>query len=167
MPAPKVTPDGWVVSDPNDFYFLTAHEPPRPNAVWRQLWTDARSWKPLAMWGVGGGLIAAAIFTEWWVLIGAGVGVFYFWFRLFWHAVPYLRNSTVLEGAIEHDLRPHPIFGNTSTAIATTPDGREIPVFFYTEHVTELFQQTRTVEVVFLYDPDSQYCMVLGARART
>ncbi len=168
MPAPKVTPDGWVVSDPNEFYFITSHEPPRPNVVWRLLWADARGWKTLALWALAAGLIAAAVVTEWWVLVAPGVGVLYFWFQLFWRAVPNLRDTPVLTGIIEDDLRPHPlpILGNLSTAIATTPDGREIPVVFYTEHVTELFKQGRMVEVVFLYDPSSQYNLVYGVRAR-
>lgn len=167
MPAPKVTPDGWVVDDPNDFYFFTAHEPPRPNAVWRQLWADARGWKPLAMWAAGGGLIAAAIFTGWWTLAGPGVIVLYVWLRFFLHTLPYLRDSVVLTGVIEEDLRPHPLpmFGCPYTTIATTPDGREIPVAI-AEHVAELFKQSKTVEVAILYAPGSQYNLLLGARAR-
>ncbi len=120
------------------------------------------------MWATAAGLFAAAVITEWWVPVAPGVGVLYFWFLMFRRTVPYFRDSPVLTGVIEDDLRPHPlpILGNLSTAIATTPDEREIPVFFYTEHVTELFKQARTVEVVFLHEPSSQYCMVLGARAR-
>lgn len=167
MPAPKVTPDGWVVSDWDSFYFFTAHEPPRSNVVWKQLWADVRGWKTLAMWGAGVGLIAAAVITEWWPLIVPGVMVLLVYFKMFWGVVRHHRDTPVLTGVIEDDLRPHPLpmFGYPSTTVATTPDGREVPVAI-TEHVAELFKQAKTVEVVFLYDPGSQYNLVFGARAR-
>ena len=167
MPKVEVTPDGWAV--PSTFWqyyrFVTDHEPPRPGAVAFQLRVDARNWKPVAFWVVGGVLIVAGAVAGRWDILVIGVFVIAAWAMMFANAVRTVRNYPVVVGVID-TLTPHPQVPQFATARAVTADGRTIPVAAATALVRGFLAGNGRAEVLFLHDPRSAGCWVLAARPR-
>jgi hypothetical protein len=159
-----VTPEGCVVADLEDFRRFADHSPPRPFVYLDQLKTDARHWKPVAMWIVGLGLVALGATIGWWSLILVGLVALAIWLRLFLNVVRYLRDSPVLIGIVE-ELRPHPVSQNYSTAQARLADARIIAITFVTRLVADALAEHGRAEVMILYDPKSEYSYGFAARA--
>lgn len=159
-----VTPEGWVVADLKAFRIFVGHPPPRAYGYLDQLKEDAQSWKPVAFWVVGIGMPMLALATGWWYLMPLGAAVLALWFWMFWATVRYFRHSPVVIGVIE-TLKRHPLLHDYSTAQARLTDGREIPVTFPTLLAGDILDEQGAVEVMVLYDPKSEYSMVIAARA--
>lgn len=164
MDKTEVTPDGWVVTDLETFRLLADHQPPRPYGYLHQLSVDGRSWKPITMWFIGGGLIIVAVALGWWLLLPLGGTILLSWFRMFRRTVRYVREAPVDVGVVGA-LRPHPLLRDYSTAIAMIADGREVPVTFPTLLADGIIKGGGQAEVLFLDDPRSEFSLGLGVRA--
>src|SRR5689334_13436778 len=131
MDKTEVTPEGWVVADLKTFRLIADHPPPRPYGYLQQLWVDSRSWKSIAMWVIGVGIIAIAVAIGWWPFLPLGGALLAFWFVMFRRTVRYIHDSPVGVGLVGA-LSPHPLMRDYSTGIAVMADGREVPVTFPT-----------------------------------
>jgi hypothetical protein len=171
MGKAEITPEGWLVTELEAFRFVADHRPPRPAAYRFLLWQDARSWKPVALWVSAAGFTVAglAIMRSFSLPLGAallfaGVSLLRFWFRLFRSLARDLRHGPTAVGVVEA-LSPHPLCRHESTATATTPEGRKVPITLPTQMVEGFLAADGRAEVFFLHSPGSQFSLGLAARA--
>lgn len=158
-----VTPEGWTVEDAAFYRWCVDYPAPRPRAFSRQLWEDATSWKPLALWTVGFGFIALSAVTRYWFLIVPGVLAFHAWFRMFRSVARYFRDAPLVIGRITA-LSSHPVLTNISTGEAALPDGSCAGVVLPTLPGSDMLKSHGSIETLLLYDPDAQFSIVIGVR---
>ncbi len=158
-----VTPEGWTVEDAAFYRWCVDYLPPRPRAFTRQLWEDATSSKPLALWTVAFGFIALSVVTGYWFLIVPGILALHAWFRMFRSVVRSFRDAPVVIGRITA-LSPHPLLPNLSTGEASLPDGSSVAVALPTLPGADKLKSHGSIEVLLLYDPDAQFSIVIGVR---
>ena len=168
-----VISEGWFVEDMKLFRLLTDHQPPRPNIYRKQLWVDAKNWKPIALWVAGIGFSAAGLATSWRnhsfdgvFLLLLGLFCFHFWFACFRRVARDFRHGHTMLGVVEA-LLPHPLRGDCSTATILTADGGKVPIAFMaklTRLIDEIHAAGARAEVFFLHTPLSQFSLGLAAR---
>ncbi len=146
---PIVTPEGWIVTEPDYVRFVVGHPPPRPYAYFYQLKFEARDWKVVALWVVGAGSLALGVsFSLLPLAFFAGVLLSY-WLYLYYGAASCLRNGSVLTGEID-DFQPHPLYRDVSIAKARLPDGQLITVALPTAPAAEAMRRQGRAEVMLV-----------------
>lgn len=166
MDEMEVTSDGWIVTDLETFRLIADNPPQRPYGYLDQLWIDCRSWKPIAVWVIGVGIIALAVVVRWWLLLPLGGALLAWWFLMFRRNVLYLRQSPACVGVVRA-MTPHPLSSDYSTGIALMADGREVPVTFPTRLAAGIIGTGEQAEVLFLHDPQSEFSLGVGVRKMT
>jgi hypothetical protein len=164
-PGVAITPEGWFVTDSTPFRRLVDHPPPRPGCFLHLLMADARHWKVVAFWVVGGGLLAWAVVTQEWIMAVPGVLVLATWARMFRATLADLRHCPLLIGVMEAlGPPPHVLLGDQATARAWLADGQEIRVLLPIRLGRVCLEGSGRAEVLVLYNPQALWSCVIGAR---
>jgi hypothetical protein len=155
--------NGWQTFDVDDFEYLSSNQPPRTDALWRQIKIDAKAWKPILFWSAGFGNVALAVILDFWPLAVVGIAVMALYLRFLFTVVRSYRFAPLRIGKLV-SFEPLPVMPSHAKATVKTQDGRSADVVFPISLVEESVAQSLPVEVLFLDDTRAKVCLTIAVR---